>query len=63
MLTVVEVFIASLSAKDEDSTDDEVRNNCSSAGPPDEGVADEVDLTMILDPEILASHLLISRGF
>ena len=60
---MVEVFRAMLSAKDEDFTDDKVRNNRGGAGPPNEGVADGVDLAMILDPEVLANRLLISREF
>jgi hypothetical protein len=60
ILTVMEVLIATLSTEDEETTDDEVRNNRRNARPPNEGITDEVYLTMILDPEVLASPLLIS---
>jgi hypothetical protein len=38
MFTVVEVLIATLSTEDEESTGDEIRNNCRSARPPNEGI-------------------------
>ncbi len=38
-LTVVEVLIPTLSTEDEEPTDDEIRNNCRSAGPPNEGIS------------------------
>jgi hypothetical protein len=57
VLTVVEVLVSTLSTKDEESTDDEVCNNRCGPGPPDKGIAYEVNLTMILDPEVLASRL------
>lgn len=39
VLTVVEVFITTLSTEDEQATDDEIRNNCCSTRPPNEGIA------------------------
>ena len=39
VLTVVEVFVATLSTEDEEPTDDEIRKNRRRARPPNEGIA------------------------
>ena len=54
---MVEVLVATLSAEDEETTNDEVRDNSRSARPPNEGIADEVNVTMFLNPEVLAGLL------
>ena len=56
--TVVEVLIASLLAEDEESPDDSVEHNRHGTEPPNEGISDQVDVFMVLDPEVLNVHQL-----
>lgn len=50
---VVEVSEATLGAENEETADEEVKENGHGGGPPDERVADEVNLAVVLDPEVL----------
>lgn len=50
LLTVVQVLVAALVAKDEETSNADVGEDGERREQPDEGVADEVDLSVILDP-------------
>jgi hypothetical protein len=47
---VSKVLVTSLGTEDEESANDAVGEDGQGREVPDEGVADEVDLTVILDP-------------
>ena len=51
--TVLEISVAALRTKDEETTDGGVGKHSSGAEIPDQWVAQKVNLTVILDPEIL----------
>lgn len=53
LLTVVEVLESPLCPQDEQSPNTEVGEDGEGAEPPDYRVSDQVDLSVILDPEIL----------
>ena len=53
MLTAFKVAEATLRTKDEETTDGGVGKHSSGAEIPDQWVAQQVNLTVILDPEIL----------
>lgn len=49
---VVVVFVVALPAEDSNALEDGVDNNGKSRAPPDDGVADEVDLAALLAPKV-----------
>lgn len=51
--TVVEVFVTTLFTQNQQATESAIRKNRHSAQEPNERVADQVDLLVILDPEVL----------
>jgi hypothetical protein len=50
---VVEVFIPSLLTKDHQDTGSSIQNNGNSTRPPDEWISNKVDLSVIMNPEVL----------
>ena len=52
-LTVLEIAVATLSTQDQDAAHRRVREHCSRAEVPDQRVAEEVDLAVVLHPEVL----------
>jgi hypothetical protein len=53
MLTIVKVSISSLGPEDEESSNGNIGKYSKGAKPPNDRVSNEVDVTMILYPEIL----------
>jgi hypothetical protein len=53
MLTIVKVSISSLGPEDEESSNRHIGKYSKRAKPPNDRVSNEVDVTMIFDPEIL----------
>ena len=53
LLTAIEVTVATLSSENETAPNNSVSEDCSRAQPPYDGVTEQVDLAVILDPEIL----------
>lgn len=49
----MQVSVSSLGAHDHETTDGEVQRHAKGGRPPDNGVADEVYLVVILHPEVL----------
>lgn len=62
LLTLVQVAETSLVPQDEHTADEDVDADGDRAGPPDDGVTDEVDLSMVLDPEVLNRQLGLSSS-
>ena len=56
MRTILEVTVATLGAQDQEPAHSGIRKNASRAQPPNEGVSDEVDLFVVLHPEVLRSR-------
>lgn len=48
----MEILVTPLLAEDEETTNDDVESNAGGAHPPCKGIADEVDMTVILDPKV-----------
>ena len=63
---MAKVLVSALSSQDEESTNSDVGKDGESRRPPDERVADEVDLAMILDPAVVdsisASEVFVKGG-
>lgn len=57
-LTVIEITVATLGTKHEESSYGRVRKHCSGAKPPDDRVTQEVDLAVVLYPEVLENYKL-----
>ncbi len=53
LLTIFKVSIATLRAKDKDAPHCNVASDCGCTQPPNHRVANEIDLAMVLNPEIL----------
>lgn len=57
-LTVVEITVATLGTKHEEAPYGRVRKDCSGAEPPDDRVTEQVDLAVVLYPEVLENYKL-----
>lgn len=55
LLTIFEISIATLRAKDEKAPHCNVTSYCGCTRPPDHRVANEIDLAMIFNPKVLCS--------
>ncbi len=53
LLTVVKISVATFLAEDEETADEGVKTYGKSAGPPNHRVSDEVNLLVVLNPEVL----------
>lgn len=49
----MEILISSLLANDEEPADEEVKCDRCSAHPPGENISDEIDMSMVFNPEVL----------
>lgn len=56
VLTLVQVPVTSLSAQNQEPSHNDIGDDSGSARPPNHGVTDEVDLPVILDPEVLYTY-------
>ena len=52
---MVEIPEPSLRSKDEKSSNENVEDDGRGRRPPDDRVSDEIDLSVVLDPEVLRS--------
>jgi len=52
----VKIPESSLRSKDEKTSNENVEDDGRGRRPPNDGVSNEVDLSVVLDPEVLCSH-------
>ena len=52
-LTALEVSVATFSTENEEATNQSIREDSSSAKVPNHGITEEINLSVVFDPEVL----------